>query len=288
MLIAVTGPVENRGAAGLGADAPHRRIVSRRSAELRAASDPRSTVAVVLEQVLAAASAASDATSDQVREWATAVGTVGAAIFAGWAALTSRGASMAAEKSATSAERAAAAAEQEAAAARDQIATAREQVGIARLSVQAQIQPVLIDEPLDLSIEQSFYFPEGPTTMHPGGIVVADVSQERRGRLSIPVRNKGRGPAEIKGVGVTFAGRDGEAVVGPACNEITRHVLPVDESARLNFWFTADDLGDRWDAWQHTFQYGSFSLEVTYGDLAANPNLISHFVIQRRDRAHYG
>jgi hypothetical protein len=60
-------------------------------------------------------------------------------------------------------------------------------------------------------------------------------------------------------------------------------LLPVGEGARMNFWFTRDELGARWDAWQHTVQsYGNFALLVRYRDLRERGDYLSDFTIAQR------
>jgi hypothetical protein len=220
---------------------------------------------------------------DAVREWLTAAGTVGAAVFAAWAAITSGGSARAAERAAEAAEKEAEVSRAQVETAREQIEVAREEAGVARRALRAQTQPVLIDEPLNLAVEERYDFPDGAMTLHPGGVVVAE------NRFSLPVRNMGRGPAHITGVGVRLTSAEGERVVGPSCNEITRSILPVGESARLNFWFNEETLGPRWDALQHTIRaYRNLSFLVRYSDLAENPDFISHFVVRRREGSTYG
>jgi hypothetical protein len=222
-----------------------------------------------------------------VLDWLTAIGTIGAAGFAGYAAITSGGAAAAAQRAAAAAEHQAKASRAMIKVARDQVAAAQEQAEVARQSLSVQVQPVLIDEPLQLAVEERTDFPDGPLTVHPGGIVVSSAGDTAR--LSFPVRNMGRGPAEIRGVGVRLTGRDGQRVEGPACNEVSRGVLPVGETSRLNFWFGAAEFGPRWDAWVHTVTaYGSFTVLVRYADLSGGAHQVSHFVVQRRERAHYG
>jgi hypothetical protein len=171
----------------------------------------------------------------------------------------------------------------------DQVRAAERHVDIAERALALQTQPVLIDEPLNLAVEERYDFPEGATTLHPGGIVVATFAEGRRGRLSFPVRNMGRGPAHIVGVGVRLSSREGRRVTGPACNEITRDVVPVGESARLNFSFGQEDLGPRWEGWEFTTgSYGNFSILVRYRDLGGLRDLVTHFVLARRPGSHYG
>jgi hypothetical protein len=190
--------------------------------------------------------------------------------------------SKAAEHSAVAAEKGAAAADKQAAAATEQVRVAGEQVDTADRALAAQIQPVLVDEPLDLAKETRVDFPGLWQTAHAGTILLG--TEPHQGTLSVPVRNMGHGPAQIVGVGLRLVSADGKRVEGPSCNEVTRWVLPVGESGRLNFWFTPQDLGPRWEAWQHTVQrYGNFNLNVRYRDLGNRGDYVSAFTIDRKE-----
>lgn len=193
---------------------------------------------------------------------------------------------------AKAATRTAKAAEGEVAAARDQVQESRRQTELAQKTLDAQITPVLIDEPLDLSVEQRFNFLDTETTMHPGGVLVGQVEENRKVRMSLPVLNAGKGPARLTGVSLDLTPPQGGVMPGPPANDFTRSVLPPGESARILFFYERATRSDPdppwWDAWNHLLQYGTFSVRVRYTDLGGRQDTISHYVIQRRTYAHYG
>lgn len=198
----------------------------------------------------------------------------------------------AAERAAQAAEAEAQASHDQARVAGDQVEVAREQTELARRSVELQNMPVLLDVPLDLSIEEAIAYPGGKTVVHKGGIVVATLDEPAHPHalLSFPVRNVGRGPARVGGGVLYLTTRDGKRVEAPPQREIERDVLPVDERGRIMWWFDSSAAGpDRWEAWEFTTgQYGSISILVRYADLAGGQDTIMHFILAARDFAHYG
>jgi hypothetical protein len=153
---------------------------------------------------------------------------------------------------------------------------------ISQKALDAQIQPILLDVPFDLSIEDKPKFPTHPiAAVHRGGVHVA-ATPEGQAQCSLPVVNLGRGPARITGIVVQLPTRDGPTITGePHFRKIERPNLPPDEMTRINFAFQGGDTG--WSEWYLAVdpanRVGRFSVDVDYTNYAGGEPTTTRFVI---------
>ncbi len=157
---------------------------------------------------------------------------------------------------------------------------AREQTRISQQTLDAQIRPVLIDVPLDLTIEEQLFYPgrNAPAAAHRGGVEAFASNEEVT--MSLPLRNAGAGLAMIRGIGIrlTVATPTAPVMIQPAN-------VPTGEYGRVNFRATPGEAAFR-PLSQAIQSQSNFSIEVGYSDLAGQQYSISRFDIYFRSRAH--
>jgi hypothetical protein len=149
-------------------------------------------------------------------------------------------------------------------------------------SVSAQIRPVLIDLPLDLGEPNDSVFYAGsrdPISVPRGGVHV--FANEDGIRISIPLRNAGAGLAMIRAIALEV----GEPIPQPATT-IQPANVPRGERGRVSFVAAHDH--PRLDAIRAALEpaYGTFSVAVSYSDLAGQHVALSRFDVSFRSEAH--
>jgi hypothetical protein len=159
---------------------------------------------------------------------------------------------------------------------------AREQTHLAQLTLSAQIRPVLIDVPLDLGEPSEPVFYAGsdePILVPRGGVHV--FANEDGVRISVPLRNAGAGLAMIRGIALEV----GEPIPLPATT-IQPANVPRGERGRVSF--VAGHDHPRLDAIRAAIEpsYGTFSVAVSYSDLAGQHLALSRFDVSFRSEAH--
>jgi hypothetical protein len=174
------------------------------------------------------------------------------------------------------------ASQQQARIAQGALNAAHEQTHLAQLTLSAQIRPVLIDVPLDLGEPNDSVFYAGsrePISVPRGGVHV--FADEESVRISVPVRNAGAGLAMIRGIALEV----GEPIPPPATT-IQPANVPRGERGRVSFVAAHDH--PRLDAIRAALApaRGTFSVVVSYSDLAGQHLALSRFDVSFRSEAH--
>lgn len=159
---------------------------------------------------------------------------------------------------------------------------AQEQTRLAQLTLSAQIRPVLIDVPLDLGEPSDSVFYAGsrdPMSVPRGGVHV--FANENGVRISVPLRNAGAGLAMIRGISLEVA-----EPIPPPATTIQPANVPPGECGRVSF--VAGHDHPRFDAIRAVLEpaYGTFSVVVSYTDLAGQHLALSRFDVSYRSEAH--
>jgi hypothetical protein len=157
--------------------------------------------------------------------------------------------------------------------ANEALRVANDQMRIAQQTLGAQIRPVLIDVPPDLSIEEPVFYGgvEDRLAGHHGSVHAGATANGVT--ISLPFRNAGAGLAIIRAVGL----RVGAPIPSPPVTIMPANV-PVGEKGRINFALPLDHPVTR--AVQDALRaHGSFSIDVAYTDLAGEQQTISRFDI---------
>lgn len=158
--------------------------------------------------------------------------------------------------------------------AQEALSESREQTKIARQTLGAQIRPVLIDVPLDLSYAGPITYEDFEPIVERPGFVQVDLS-DRHAAISVPMRNAGTGLAMIRAVALHI----GEPI--PSLPVTIRPAnVPPREDARVSFLVEVDHPALK--AMRRIRQDKSFSLEVSYSDLAGEQMTVTRFDIYFR------
>jgi hypothetical protein len=165
--------------------------------------------------------------------------------------------------------------------ANDALQVANEQTGIAQRTLGAQIRPVLIDMPLEPSIQEAILYAgiKDQIAGHRGSVHAGTTSNGPV--ISLPVRNAGAGLAIIRGVGL----RVGEPIPSPPVTIMPAN-LPVGEDGRINFAIPLDHPAA--EPVQRVLRAsGSFSIEIAYTDLAGQQLVVSRFDLYYHPQANW-
>ncbi len=159
---------------------------------------------------------------------------------------------------------------------------AHEQTYLAQLTLSAQIRPVLIDVPVGLGEPSDSVFFAGtrdPISVPRGGVHV--FANEDGVRISVPLRNAGAGLAMVRGISLEV----GEPITPPATAIQPANIAPG-ERGRVSL--VAGHDYPRLDAIRAVLQpaYGTFSVVVSYTDLAGQHLALSRFDVSYRSEAH--
>lgn len=165
-------------------------------------------------------------------------------------------------------------------ASQNQVTVSQEQVAVAQHTLQAQIRPVLVDVPLELSIFEPAIFPDRDAIAVSRGAVHVHIGSDEV-LVSVPVRNAGAGLAMIRGAEMRTA-----TAHPPAALAIDRPNLPPGEYARVGF--RAAVLDPAYGPIVEAMRAGNFSVVVAYADLAGQQLTHSRFDIYARPMAHTG
>lgn len=115
------------------------------------------------------------------------------------------------------------------------------QASVAQQTLDVEIQPIIIEVPLDLSQEDLVHFPDGPQGVRirivVGGVYVH--IDDEIAVCSVPFRNVGRGVAAV----ATAWLEEGGGSAGYAARDLTRPNLPTGETLRANFVFRRGEGG---------------------------------------------
>jgi hypothetical protein len=164
----------------------------------------------------------------------TAAATLGTVVVAGLAVRQSREAVRAARDAADAAREQARLSEQAVSAARETVDAARQQAELSREALESSIRPMLVDVPDRMLQGESgrIIFPDGERVHVKGSPDGVHFSYEHLGfiRCSVSLRNIGRGPAVIQGLGLEFG--DGSVGWSGAMNPA---IVAPDEITRLTF-----------------------------------------------------
>lgn len=173
------------------------------------------------------------------------------------------------------------AAQDQAQAARSALTATQEQGRIAQLTLNAQIRPVLIDVPLNVSIEEAIVYPgrDHPVMGHRGAVQVSASDQELL--VSVPLRNAGAGLAMIRGISLEI----GTAIGAPPVMIKPTNVAPG-ELGRVSFravpgnaaYAPVREVIERQDG---------PSVVVAYTDLAGEQMTLSRFDLYFRPNDHW-
>jgi hypothetical protein len=163
--------------------------------------------------------------------------------------------------------------------AQEALRAAHEQTRLAQLSLSAQIRPVLVDVPLDLTQEEYVRYADRPepVTGHRGEVHVADASDGVT--ISVPFRNAGAGMAIVRGVSLDV----GEAMPTPPVTLVPANVA-AGQHGRISFLAGPDHAGLDGIRAALTPE-GGFSVELGYSDLTGENYTIARFDVFYRSEA---
>lgn len=166
---------------------------------------------------------------------------------------------------------------------RRQAEASNELASAAQLTLRAQIRPVLVDVPLDLSAppSESASYPgrDDPVMLHPGAVHVNDGADEMM--ISFPLRNAGVGLAMIRGIDIWFPtpGPQPAFTINPA------NLAPGDRG-RVSIRAVRGEPA--FDQIATVIKADNFSIRVAFGDIVGQEIFRTRFDVYRQNGAMYG
>ncbi len=166
---------------------------------------------------------------------------------------------------------------------RQQVEASNRIAEAAQTTLEAQIRPVLVDMPLNLSagsFEPAVYPGRGDVvTLHPCAVHVMDGADEMM--VSIPIRNVGVGPAMIRGVDMHFP-----TPCPPPQIAINPANLAPGEAGRV--LVRAERVEPAFDQMNNVILSGNFSLRVLFSDIAGQRLFLTRFDVYHQNGVTYG
>ena len=168
----------------------------------------------------------------------------------------------------------------------EQADAAAQHAEIAEKTLAAQIQPVLVEVPLDLSIKHSVFFPTVPEPLDlpDGGIyAAADVPgvDGAEVRIAAPFLNAGRGIASVSAAWIEVPG----VLQGFSAIDLLRPNVPIDRQTYALFLFRPEEAGFR-DVGALIRTKSEFVVVIEYGDITKRQVTKTKLLVRYRSTAH--
>jgi hypothetical protein len=170
---------------------------------------------------------------------------------------------------------------------REQAKISERHTAAAEKTLESQIQPVLIEIPVDLSVlpRDQVYFPTSvePTEIPYGGVyAAADVGpNENEVRISVPLLNAGRGIAKVEGAWIELA----NPRIGYSAVDLSRPNVPVGTHTRAQFFFREGEDGFR-SVGDLIRGQSEFLVALRYSDVFGRQTTTTRLTARFRSRAH--